>query len=265
MPYPSYPPQSLLNESTTPPLLTHRGRPRRVSTLTGRLTTASSFIGLHHGCCWSGRVLDGRLLRCDKANGENAASSARARWSRLKIATDVVGVIELSVPRRPQVFWSQSMQRPFVLGSCDGYQQRSAWDLVQLRVRLGQWRKCLTVASYRGTPGWILLPAVSGKRRVILTSRSLLEWTCQPLVRAASLRRQPIWNVSPHFRRVVWVENASSGCRTTRQTGISMSHSPSGCSLPECLRYLVMMRSICHFAYYALASSITSPGSFLSG
>jgi hypothetical protein len=80
-------------------LLPYRGRPRRVSALTGRLITASPFTGLHHGCCWSeegsGR---GRLLRCDKAHGENAASSARDRWSRLKIVTEVVGVIESSVP-----------------------------------------------------------------------------------------------------------------------------------------------------------------------
>jgi hypothetical protein len=54
-------------------------------------------------------------------------------------------------------------------------------------------------------------------------------------VRAASLRRPLIWNVNPHLRRVVWVENASSGYRTTRQTGVSMSHRPLwGCGLPTC-------------------------------
>jgi hypothetical protein len=89
-------------------------------------------------------------VRCNKANGENAAPSARACWSRLKIATDVIGVIGPSVPRRPQVFWSQSMRRPLVLVGCSsGYQQRSAWDLVQLRVRLGQWRKYLTAVTVR--------------------------------------------------------------------------------------------------------------------
>ena len=41
------------------------------------------------------------------------------------------------------------MQRPFVLVGCSGYQRRSAWDLVQLRVRLGQWRKYLTAVTVR--------------------------------------------------------------------------------------------------------------------
>jgi len=229
MPYPHYPPQSRLNESTTPPLLPHRGRPRHVSTLTGRLTTAPSFAGLHHGCYWSGEG-SGRGAYCaaTRPMEKTPHPQLEPAGAGSKIATDVVGVVGSPVPRRPQVFWSQSMQRPFVLVGCSGYQQRSVWDFVQLRVRLGQWRKYLTVASYRGTLGWILLPAMLGKRRVISTSRSLREWTCRPLVRAASLRRQPILNVGPHFRRVVWVENASSCCRTTRQTMISMSHPPSG-------------------------------------
>jgi hypothetical protein len=66
MPYPPLPskPPERINHTS---LLPHHGRPRRVSTLTGRVTTA------------------------------------RTRWSRLEIATDVVGVIESSVPRRPQV------------------------------------------------------------------------------------------------------------------------------------------------------------------
>jgi hypothetical protein len=37
----------------------------------------------------------------------------------------------------------------------------------------------------------------------------------------------------------------------------------SAVRLPECLRCLMVVRSICHFAYYALALSVTSPGSFL--
>ena len=69
--------------------------------------------GVGRGGFWTGR-----LLRCDKDDGENAASSARTRRSRLKIATDVIGVIKLSVPRQPQVFWSQSMQRSLVLVGC---------------------------------------------------------------------------------------------------------------------------------------------------
>jgi hypothetical protein len=32
------------------------------------------------------------------------------------------------------------------------------------------------LASYRGAPGWILLPAMSGTRRVISISRSFREW-----------------------------------------------------------------------------------------
>jgi hypothetical protein len=79
------------------------------------------------------------------------------------------------------------------------------------------------LASHRGAPSWILLSAMSGTRWAISTSRSLRGWTCRALVRAAPLRRQPIWDVGLHFRRVVWVENVLSGCRTTRQTGISIS------------------------------------------
>ena len=66
--------------------------------------------------------------------------------------------------------------------------------------------------------------------------------------------------------------------------GISMSHSPpSGAvahpltvvrrdhmdyhtaELPECLRCLVVVRSPCHIAYYAIVSSLMSPSLFLSG
>ena len=36
---------------------------------------------------------------------------------------------------------------PFVLTGRGGYQPRSAWDLIQLRVRFGQWRKCLSVVT----------------------------------------------------------------------------------------------------------------------
>jgi hypothetical protein len=60
--------------------------------------------------------------------------------------------------------------------------------------------------------------------RIEPTSRSLREWICRALVRVAPLCRQLIWNASPHSQRVVWVENALSGCRKTRQTGISISH-----------------------------------------
>jgi hypothetical protein len=43
----SKPPQRINHTS----LLPHRGQPRRASTLTSHLATASSFAGLHHGCC----------------------------------------------------------------------------------------------------------------------------------------------------------------------------------------------------------------------
>jgi hypothetical protein len=83
-------PISWTNRSHDP---SSRGRQRHVSTLTGCLTTADlhrSWVerGPWIGACWL----------CDKANGENAACSARAHWSRLKIATDVVSVIESAVP-----------------------------------------------------------------------------------------------------------------------------------------------------------------------
>jgi hypothetical protein len=45
----------------------------------------------------------GRLLRCDKAHGENAVSLARARWSRLIIVPEAVGVIGSPVPHRPEI------------------------------------------------------------------------------------------------------------------------------------------------------------------
>src|SRR5436853_6873049 len=32
------------------------------------------------------------------------------------------------------------------------------------------------------------------------------------------------WRVGPHFRKIIWVKNASSGCCTTQQTEISMLH-----------------------------------------
>jgi hypothetical protein len=101
-------------------------------------------------------------------------------------------------------------------------------------------------------------------------------------VRATPLHRQPISNVDPHFWRVVWVENALPDCRTIRQGSQCHIASLWGCGpstqcclrdhvdyntarLPECLRRLLVVRSTCHFAYYALASSVMSPGSFPSG
>ena len=64
MPYPPLPSSKLperINHTSLPP---HRGRPRCVSTLASRLTTASSFAGLHYGCYWSGER-SGRGACCD--------------------------------------------------------------------------------------------------------------------------------------------------------------------------------------------------------
>jgi hypothetical protein len=73
--------------------------------------------------------------------GENAAYLARVplrdgaavHWSRLRIATNVVGVICSPKPRQPLVVLSHRKQRQCILMGRSGYQQRSAWDLVQLR------------------------------------------------------------------------------------------------------------------------------------
>jgi len=67
IPYLRYPPQSLLNEPHYISLLPHRRRLRRVSTLTSRLTTAPSFVDLHHGeLLVGGRVPDGATRPMEK-------------------------------------------------------------------------------------------------------------------------------------------------------------------------------------------------------
>src|SRR5947207_2648296 len=64
-------------------LLRRRGRQHRVGKLTAvYFTSASSFADLYHGWFGSGRgrgrgSLERRILRCDKANEENAACLAR--------------------------------------------------------------------------------------------------------------------------------------------------------------------------------------------
>ena len=99
-----YPPPSLLNKSTTPPyfptVVNHAASARWLSAslLPHPLPVSTT------GAVGPGRVLDGdAYCAATGPNGENAASSAGASWSRLKIVTDVVGVIEPSMPRRPQV------------------------------------------------------------------------------------------------------------------------------------------------------------------
>jgi hypothetical protein len=71
---------------------------------------------------------------------------AAVLWSRLKIATNVVGVICLPESREPLVRLSQRKQRQCVLMSRSGYQQRSAWGLVQLRA----WTEPMEKIPHRG-------------------------------------------------------------------------------------------------------------------
>jgi hypothetical protein len=97
----------------------------------------------------------------------------------LKIVTDIAGRLG-----------------PFVLIGERRDQQRSAWDLVQLRARRGRWRKCLTVVGML-RPGFIqwsagLDPALAGIHRAISSSHSYHS-------RPVELR---------------WVKNASSGGHT---------------------------------------------------
>jgi len=134
---------SLLNESSTPP--SNVPRQRHVSALTSCLSTASFFADLHQAGFVSGGFGPAHIGAATRPIGENAACSARAplrdgtavRWNRLKIATNVVGVICSPEPREPLVILSQRKQRQYVLMGRSGYQKRSAWDLVQLRAWTG--------------------------------------------------------------------------------------------------------------------------------
>jgi hypothetical protein len=117
----------------------HRGRPRlrqHADLLRHHCVTTTS------PCCRSpprpglveGVIRLRRRLRCDQANRENTARSARAPLKngaavgrgRLKIATDVAGMLRLSGLSRPRLGWSQSQGRPFVLTRRSGYLQTSA-------------------------------------------------------------------------------------------------------------------------------------------
>ena len=69
----------------------------------------------------------------------------------LKIGTDIAGMLG-----------------PFVLIGERGDQQRSVWDLVQLRARRGQWRNA-SLWCWRNTG---MDPTLSGIRRAISSSRS---------------------------------------------------------------------------------------------
>src|SRR5947208_2308194 len=88
-------------------------RQRRVSTLTSCLSTASFFADLHHGGVWAPGegVGTGAYWHCDKANWRKCrmpspepplGDGAAVRWSRFKIATNVVGRHLLTPePRQP--------------------------------------------------------------------------------------------------------------------------------------------------------------------
>lgn len=66
------------------------------------------------------------MLRCDEGNKGNAACAALLGWNRSRIATDVVGVIDLSMLRRPQLDYSQHKRRPIVTIGRSGYNDRPA-------------------------------------------------------------------------------------------------------------------------------------------
>jgi hypothetical protein len=147
---------SLLSKRIQPTSLQRVPRQRRVSTLTSCLSTASFFADLHHGgFCLGGKGegLDRRRLALRQGQLEgNAACSApepllgdgaAVRWSRPKIATNVGSGVICSHPSRvsPLFCLSQRKQRQCVLMGRSGYQQRSAWALVQLRAWTGPMEK----------------------------------------------------------------------------------------------------------------------------
>jgi hypothetical protein len=144
---------------------------------------------------------------------EQAQNSHRRGWlHRVIRLTLAAGPLRVKATNQP----------PFVLGGRSGYQRRSTWGLVQLESATGSMEKMSHLSDGQiwhrtaERPGCILLPAVSGTHRAISTC------TLRVLARVAPLRRQPIRNVCPHFWRVIWAENASSGCRTTRSMWIAM-------------------------------------------
>ena len=159
-------------------------------------------------------------------------------------------------------FRSQSKQRPFVLVGCGGYQQRSAWDLVQLRVRLGQWRKYLTAVTVRS--GVVPRSALSSSSACDVSppTTNPERWSIFP---ESSVGRERLVKLSHNTADDLNVASPLWGCGLPTYCCLRDHVGYSAARLPECLRCLVMMPLLCHFAYYALASSITSPGTFLSG
>jgi hypothetical protein len=117
---------------------------RRVSTLTSCLSTPSFFTDLHHGRFRDsgGGFGPAHIGTATGLIGENAAYSARAparrrRSSSLEQAQNSYQRGPASPAHQshvsPLVRLSQRKQRQCVLMGRSGYQQRSAWDLIQLR------------------------------------------------------------------------------------------------------------------------------------
>ena len=87
----------------------------------------------------------GQLEKCRMLSPQSPCleTGAAVRWSRLKIAINVGSGVICSHPSRvsPLVRLSQRKQRQCVLMGRSGYQQKSAWDLVQLRAWTGPMEK----------------------------------------------------------------------------------------------------------------------------
>ena len=121
-------------------------------------------------------------MRCDQANGENAARSARAplkngaavRGSRLKIATDVAGVLGSS-EAPAKTGHSFSLARMEINGAQRG--TRSNWERDGANgENVSPW----LIFRSGLTPRWARLdPTLSGICRTISSSRNRPQWTCR--------------------------------------------------------------------------------------
>jgi hypothetical protein len=161
--------------------------------------------------------------------------SAAVRGSRLKIATDVAGMLCPSeAPARPGC--SFSLARVEINGAQRG-----------TRARWGQWRKCLTMVIFRS--GLIprstgLDPALSGIRRTISSSRSRRSGPVE-LQRG----RERLVRRTQRQRNVISTSHRSDlGLRLTHLPFSQRPRGPHAAKLPECLRRLVAMRSAVPFS-----------------
>jgi hypothetical protein len=145
----------------------------RVSSLTGWLTDTSSSADLRRGWFGGARGLGRRILRCDKANGENAASQpvpqleacVSARRSRLKIVADVVGMISYQYHVARSSFGSEK--------ATPIRSDRTQWIPTEVGVGprpaesiIGLMEKMLHSANghvWHHVPGRILLPQACGE------------------------------------------------------------------------------------------------------